>query len=110
RGRVDAANGGKGEQTRENRHVRRRASQRRAEAEDARPIEAGDIRRRELLGDEDRVGRIIASVIATNEQGEDTASHVAHVLSACREELVFESGQERGMGFGGRTPRVGGGS
>ena len=56
RARIDAGDRGNAEPAREDRGVRRRAAGRRAEAEHARAIERGGIRRREILGDEDRVG------------------------------------------------------
>ena len=59
RGRLDAGQRGNAERARQNRDVRRRAAARSAKADHARAIERGGVGGREILGDEDRVRRVL---------------------------------------------------
>jgi hypothetical protein len=68
RARIDAGDGRDPQSAREDRDVRRRAPHRRAEGANARTIERRGVRRREILGDHDRVGRNVVRSLLMADQ------------------------------------------
>ena len=109
RARSMPASAGNTERAREDGDVRGRAAAHGGKTHDPPALHRGGVRGREILGDENGVGRIGGSFpLDAGEEFEHAHADVAQVVGALREQLIAQTGEPLGVGLDGAFPGEGG--